>query len=380
MAADSAKKLKRGEVLFKEGEANTAVYIVQSGKVALTLERSGRKVEITTLGPSSVIGEQALFSTAKNLFSAEASSETKVLEVPVDVMKTQFAAAAPGIKLLVKSMSEEVKGARNTLKNIKLEGDKSPMPQALIPRTFTFFHIVARHLGKRKDPEKPNHIEVNWGTMRMYLNRFFGEPQARYRSIVDLLVKLKLATIKMDTNEDGVEELGVITIPDIMAIEDFSEFYQYHLFKGAKAEAIYVDQVALKAAKAIVALSEGAPVNHKGASTVDFGQLTAKCKTDFKFDLKSTHMDIMEKKGLFAQRKPHDDGSVSLIFDRPEFVKMAAYWSIIFEIDKWNERGQVELVEKEEAAAGGAMACGQCQGPITENAKFCPSCGFKIAA
>ena len=376
---DNVKKLKRGEVLLKEGESCNSVYLIQSGKIALTLERGGKKIEITTLGTSQVIGEHALFSSAKNLFSAEAASETRVLEIPAEIMKLQFEKAAPGIKLLVKSMSDEVKVARNALKNIRLEGDKSPLPHALIPRTFTMLQVVARHIGK-KDPENPKQIDLNWGIFRMYVSRFFGESQARYRSLMDLLAKLQLATLRMDKNEEGQEELGSILIKNIQDIEDFAEFFQYHLMKGAKAEAIYVDPLALKAAKAFVAFSEGAPVDHKGASGVDFNALTAECKTKYKFDLKGTHLDILEKKGLFVKRKAHDDGTVTVSFDRSEFEKMATYWAIIYEIDKWNNKGVVEMVDKEEASASSGATCPSCQAPLQETHKFCPGCGAKVAS
>lgn len=379
MAVDNVKKLKRGEVLFKEGEACTSIYLIQSGKVSLTLERGGKKIEITTLGTSQVLGEQSIFSAGKNIFSAEAASETRVLEIPADIMKQQFEKAAPGVKLLVKSMSEEVKVARNALKNIRLEGDKSPLPQALIPRTFTMLQVVARHIGK-KDPENPKQIDLNWGIFRMYVSRFFGESQARYRSVMDILTKLQMATLRMDKNEEGQEELGSILIKNIQDIEDFAEFFQYHLMKGAKAEAIYVDPLALKAAKAFVAFSEGAPIDHKGASGVDFAGLTNECKVKYKFDLKGTHLDILEKKGLFVKRKAHDDGTVTLSFDRPEFAKMATFWAIIYEIDKWNLKGVVEMVDKEESGPAASATCSACQTPLQEQHKFCPGCGAKVAA
>lgn len=59
---DQVKDLKRGDQLFKEGEKITHLYVVQSGKVSLYLERSGKKIEIMEGKTSHVMGDAALFT------------------------------------------------------------------------------------------------------------------------------------------------------------------------------------------------------------------------------------------------------------------------------------------------------------------------------
>ena len=375
---DGVKKLKRGEILFKEGDAPTHVYMIQTGKMALLSERSGKPLEVAVLGPSQVIGEQAMFSaTARHEFTAEAQQETKLLEVPIELMKAQLEKCPPGIKLLVKSNSDEIKQQRKQAKMSKAETEKIPCPQGLIHRLFTQVHLISRHIGK-KDAENPAKIMVAWNALKLYATRFFGESPQRLRSLMDLLAKLQLAELKMGKSEEGEEDLIDVNLLNVQLFEDFAEFYQYHLFKGSRAEAIFVDPLALKVAKALAEISTGAEVDHKGASKVDWTHVLNECKTKFRIDLKNTHLDALEKKGLFVKRKSFDDGRVELSFDRTEFVKMAQYWSIIHEIDKWNDKGFVDLNEKEEVAAAGGPACPQCAGPIEEKHKFCPHCGAKL--
>jgi predicted amidophosphoribosyltransferase len=52
----------------------------------------------------------------------------------------------------------------------------------------------------------------------------------------------------------------------------------------------------------------------------------------------------------------------------------------LFEIDKWNETGSVDLFEKEQVAAASAGVCPDCKAPLEDKHKFCPNCGFKVAA
>ena len=50
-----------GEVIFREGEMDNALYIVQTGSVRLTtILPSGREIEVATLGPGEAFGIAAL--------------------------------------------------------------------------------------------------------------------------------------------------------------------------------------------------------------------------------------------------------------------------------------------------------------------------------
>lgn len=375
---ENVKKLKRGEVLFKEGDQPQMVYMIQGGKVGLMLERGSKRMEVTSLGASQVLGENGLFSTGKHTFTAEALQETKVLEVPLDMMRQQFEKSPPGIKLLVKSLVEEIRHARQHLKMSKIENEKSPCPQGIIHRIFTSIHLVVRHIGK-KEANSEAYV-VSWGSLKIYLVRFFGDSPQRLRQLMNLFLKLKLAEFTVTTSEEGEEELGNIKLLNLHLFEGFAEFFQYHLFKGSRAEAIYVDPLALKVAKAIFEISASAQVDHKGASRIDYGLVLSECKAKYRFDLKNTHLDALERKGLFVKRQSHDDGNVTLIFDRMEFGKMASYWEILHEIDKWNEKGLVDVNEKEIVLEADQTACPDCSSPILETNKFCPNCGCKLAA
>jgi hypothetical protein len=270
---------------------------------------------------------------------------------------------------------EEIRNVLQQLKLSRMDGEKTPCPQGAIHRIFTVLHLVARHIGK---PEE-SHIKLSWSSFKLYTTRFFGESPQRMRSLMDLLAKLKLAELEIGKNDEGEEELQNVRLHEIQLYEDFAEFFQYHLFKGSRAEAIYVDPLALKVAKAMYEISAVAEVNHKGGSVLEYASVLAECKTKYGIDLKNTHLDILEKKGLFVQRKSYDDGRLTLTFDRVEFGKMSQYWAILHEIDKWNEKGFVDLNEKEEVVASAAGSCPECQGKIEDVHKFCPHCGFKIA-
>ena len=55
-------------------------------------------------------------------------------------------------------------------------------------------------------------------------------------------------------------------------------------------------------------------------------------------------------------------------------------WQIIREIDKWNEKGFVDLneVEVEAKKKSSGPSCPSCSATILEAAKFCQECGAKL--
>lgn len=381
---DNGKTFKRGEVLFREGDPITQVTVIKSGKVSLFLERSGKKIEIAILSASQALGEQGIVSNAKHAFSAEAIMETKVIEIGLEVMKTQFNGAPASIKLLTKSLIDQVKQILTDLRSIKMEHEKSPCPQVYIPKIFAILNSVARHTGKA-DPENPKTIEVDWGALKLVATRMFLDSPQRMRSLAELLTKLKFAEMKFEKNEEGDEELSKIKIYDIQLIEDFAEFYQYNLYKGSRAEVIYIDPLAHRVGRALARLAENAEVDRRGAVRLEFEPLLVQMKKNFGVELKDTHINVLEKKGLFVKRQATDKGEVFLSFDKAEFKRIATYWDILSEIDKWNDKGFVDMNESIEyqpptEGESGDSTCPECKTAISATHKFCPNCGTKMAA
>lgn len=377
---DNIKKFKRGEILFKENDPITVLYVIQQGKVGLNVERGGKRLEVLVAQASQVLGEQALFYNARHAFTAEVLQETRVMEVPLEPMKAQINSAQPGVKLLLKSLVDEAKQARLALRSIKMETDKNPCPQPAIPRIFTILNLVTRHTGKA-DAEVPGVMIADWSTLRLYGTRMFGESPQRMRSLLDLLSKLKYCELTMTKNEEGEEELSKARILNMQILEDFAEFYQYNLYKGSYSEVIHVDPLAIKVARGLTALSEGLEPDRKGAVSLNWDHVLEEMKKRFGIELKGTHLDVLEKKGLFVKRQSRENAPAVLMFDRNEFDKLSTFWQIIYEIDKWNDKGFVDLNEKEaKVQATSGSACPECQGVIDNVHKFCPHCGHKLQA
>jgi hypothetical protein len=378
LVSNQVKTIKRGETLFKEGDNLDSVFLIQKGQVEFNLNRNGKKIEIAQVRTGQIIGDESLIQNSKAFYTAEAVSQVSFLEVPYSVLKMQLDTVPGGIKMLVKSFTDELKQFRQKAKSSGLEQESTPCPDKLTPRLFCSISLIAQHLCKKN--EEGNNM-LDWPAMKLYGVRFFMETPKRMIEALKLLSKLNYVELKYEKNEDGVEEIDEIQFDKIEAIEMFAQYFQYHLYKGGRSESLIADRKAIHLVKSFISLSEDEETDFRGAVKVDFNSTVAHLKNEFQIDFNSTHIDILEKKGLFIKRLNEKEG-VSLSFDKNEFLETLSNWEVLYEIKLWNEKGFVDIADDSlyRMETASEIACTDCGSPIDDGHKFCPECGFKLVA
>jgi len=172
-----------------------------------------------------------------------------------------------------------------------------------------------------------------------------------------------------------------ICVHHLPSLEAFFEFYQYYYFKGdSKSEILKVDDFTTGFLNEFIAISEGLELDRYGVVTVDYQKTLERFKQDMNIQLNTDHFARLEQKGVFAKRQTRQDGTVVLQFDVREFKMTQKIWRILKEIEKWNEKGFVDMSEEEAKATKKSDGCSQCSAELIANAKFCSECGYKIAA
>ncbi len=402
------KRFKKGDLIFKEGDTLTSFYILQSGKVSLFLERANQRTEIDQPVIGQMFGEQGIFGFPKQMFNAEAQTEVRVVEMPIEPMKTVFEKSPAPYKLFVKAMGDELRRLRGIVKSSKMDnGDTGTCPPRMIPRLCTILVLVAEHTGQKPKPPPTNVVPfkqqdepvgwvpsydpakfvetdtiVNFNTLKIYTARMFLESPHRMQGFCEILAKLGYVSLRYEKNEETeIEELQEVRIHNKDLIEHFGEFYQHNFFRAGKSEMIHVDRMAIVLALAFSELAAPLEIDRNGAARVPYKEVTEHLRSRYSIDLKETHVNLLEKKGLFMKR--HTIGEdVFVSFDRHEWAQTSKFWRIIQEIDRWNEKGMVNM--KEDLLAGPKAAtvekCGSCGHVIQSAAKFCPECGQKLAA
>ena len=75
------KVYRPGEVIVRQGEVGDCMYVVQSGKVEVILEKEGKEIRLAELGEGEVFGEMALFEKDLRSATVRPLGEVRVLSV-----------------------------------------------------------------------------------------------------------------------------------------------------------------------------------------------------------------------------------------------------------------------------------------------------------
>src|SRR5207253_113905 len=106
-----------------------------------------------------------------------------------------------------------------------------------------------------------------------------------------------------------------------------------------------------------------------------------KFRADSGIVLSADYFGVMESKGLFLKRMPTDKG-VLLQFEIKEFARWSQIWTVLKEIERWNEKGMVDdepaFDPRRFKKAATANACPTCGHGYDGAPKFCAECGGKI--
>jgi len=73
---------KQGDILTKEGESSTALYLIIKGTVVVTKTRDNAKIRIAKLGPGEIFGEMSFFS--KKARNSDVSANEDVIVIRMD--------------------------------------------------------------------------------------------------------------------------------------------------------------------------------------------------------------------------------------------------------------------------------------------------------
>lgn len=377
----SVKTFKKGEVIYKDGDKITSVFLIQSGGANQCLIRGKKNIDLFQLGASHILGDQVILGATTHPTAAIATTETKVLEIPVDTLKQQYEGAPQMLKVIIKSLADRLRLAMNDVRSTKLEKDSSPCPEDQVAKAFGAVFHTANHKGDRSTPGR---VVVDWSMMKQYSQRVMGEGPKRVEQIINILVKLKIALYEMGKapdNPDGPDEIQKVHFLDLGLLESFFEFYQYYYFKGGRTDLLKVDELCQNMLDGLLKVTADAEADRFGVVSVEFAKFAEYCKNELGINLNNDHFARLEGKGIFMKRRTVAN-SVLLQFEVKEFRSMLQSWKMLREIEKWNEKGFVDMDEKEEKPKkrSNGPSCPACSADVAVGAKFCMECGHKLSA
>ena len=79
--ANLGKEYADHEVIVRQGEPGSCMFVVQEGQVEAIAESDGREMRLRTMGPNDFFGEMALFGTEKRSCTIRALGKARVMTI-----------------------------------------------------------------------------------------------------------------------------------------------------------------------------------------------------------------------------------------------------------------------------------------------------------
>ena len=108
-ACTTRRPLKRGETLFRQGEAARAMYVVAYGEIKLSSATPARGSRLTGIvGPGQSFGEPVMFLERPTLVQAQAAADTLVLQVPKEAVFAELEHNPKFARRMIAGLSQRV--------------------------------------------------------------------------------------------------------------------------------------------------------------------------------------------------------------------------------------------------------------------------------
>jgi len=161
------KEFSKGIVLFKEGEPGKEMFVIQSGKVAIT--KSVRDVEKTlaVLGPGEFFGEMAIISNKPRNASANVLEDARLLVIDPKTFEAMIRGNAEIAVRMIKKLAERLSEADLQIESLLLSDPGS----RVINQILQLCHQRGRQVERG--------IEIDFAVREMPRLLGVGEPAIR---------------------------------------------------------------------------------------------------------------------------------------------------------------------------------------------------------
>lgn len=95
-----------GRPIIEQGEPAMEAFLIERGKVKVTMEKDGKILELAELGEDQIFGETALFKGSDYGATVTAIEETTVVKITPDILDAKIRLCDPLLRALIKMMME----------------------------------------------------------------------------------------------------------------------------------------------------------------------------------------------------------------------------------------------------------------------------------
>ena len=174
---------RKGEVIFREGDAGDKMYIIQSGKIRISKRTRDRETTLAILSDGDFFGEMAIIDKEPRSATAAAIEDCKVVILDDEVFETQIRANPKIVMQILRKMSSRLRDADRQIKTLTFRDSSSRVVGTLL--------LLVSRSGKSTE----RGICFDYGAVINELSNMVGLPTNKIEEIVGMLVKARIAYV-----------------------------------------------------------------------------------------------------------------------------------------------------------------------------------------
>lgn len=192
----------KGTVLFREGERGEEMYVIQSGRVQVSMKVRGVEKVLSVLQPGEFFGEMAILNGKPRSATAVVSEDSKLLVIDSKTFEAMIRGNAEIALRMIKKLAARMQEADDQIENLLLKDHNSKVVHALVRLTETTGTPVERGTFVRILPEE--------------LGQKVGLQVEKVNEVVARLTKAKIMTVTKE---------GLVVL-DLGKLKKFLEFLE----------------------------------------------------------------------------------------------------------------------------------------------------------
>lgn len=315
------KELKKGDILFREGDASDCMYVIKSGKIAITKSKGNSEIVLAELGHGDMLGEMAFFDDKPRSAGARALADSVVIALPFKALHAQFKTFPEWLRAIVKTVNTHLRNANIKIKNLEQASKETenPFNSHMITRLLGVLGLVGFRYGEKVDEG----IVVPMGTLRRYTIQVFQLPTNKMTMLLGILQGM--GYLKVEELGEGRQRLTVFKLTEILQTTDF---YTDFLFKE-ESKRTPIDFKEMRPLRTLLFYSQKVEPNEKGFSRLNLTEIQNNSMRDLGYLSTVDDYNSLSEKNVVGERVSLDAGGVGLDVPRAELERIIPMWELI---------------------------------------------------
>lgn len=320
------QKLKKGDVLFREGDESDAMYVIKSGRIAITKAKGNSEVILAELKTGEMLGEMAFFDNKPRSAGAKALQDTDIISLPFSALHAQFKSFPEWLRAMVRTVNSHLREANLRIKT--LESTKDDSPEMFPPHTITRLCAIISLMGFKCGEKTPEGLVVPYNTLRNYTIQVFQQPTNKMQKMMEVLSGLGLMKVE-DLGEGKIR----VTILKHEILNQFVDWYNNYLFLE-ESKRVTILEKELPILRALIAFGKKQAPNDRGLVKVSLTDLQNKSMQELNYLVSINDSDSLAEKQVIQEKQSGDGGQIFTHFKLADLETLTPFWEIVYALKK----------------------------------------------